>query len=280
MRIKPWLLIFLTFLVLISCAPEPETAVSPTPPPATATTITATAVQLTATAPAITTPATLVEPPPGLPAATAAPPTATAVPQGRTLLVTSPADSGSGTLRQALLDAQSRDTITFDPAIFLPDTPVIISVTSYLPPINQGNLTIDASDMELGLDVVVGMDGFDPNATWRYPVMRNLNRVMAGNKPIKLVVEIESDATNIMSFGFTLPNGDRLFALWTNGVAVEDDPGVSATLTFPDLSAQRVIGIDVLHGFEQELIFEMENGNLVIRNLLVKDYPIILRLID
>ena len=39
-----------------------------------------------------------------------------------------------------------------------------------------------------------------------------------------------------------------------------------------------MIGIDVLYGFEQELIAETENGNLVIGNLLVKDYPIILRL--
>jgi hypothetical protein len=39
-----------------------------------------------------------------------------------------------------------------------------------------------------------------------------------------------------------------------------------------------VIGVDVLHGFEQELVSEMENGNMVIRNLLVKDYPIILHL--
>jgi hypothetical protein len=38
-----------------------------------------------------------------------------------------------------------------------------------------------------------------------------------------------------------------------------------------------VTGIDVFNGFEQELITENENGNLVIRNLLVKDYPIILR---
>lgn len=39
------------------------------------------------------------------------------------------------------------------------------------------------------------------------------------------------------------------------------------------------MGKDVLIGFEQELIIETKNGNLVIRNLLVKDYPIILRLI-
>ena len=39
------------------------------------------------------------------------------------------------------------------------------------------------------------------------------------------------------------------------------------------------MGIDVLNGFEQELITETGNGNLVIRNLLVKDYPMTLRLI-
>src|SRR3972149_6611182 len=110
--------------------------------------------------------------------------------------------------------------------------------------------------------------------------MRNLTTVMAGNQPLEIPVEIESDAARIMSYGFSLPDGDKLFAVWTNGVAVDDDPGVPATLTFPNLSAQKVIGIDVLHGFEQELIIEMENGNLVIRNFLIKDYPIILRLID
>jgi hypothetical protein len=110
--------------------------------------------------------------------------------------------------------------------------------------------------------------------------MRNLSTVMAGNKPLEIPAEIESDAARIMSYGFSLPNSNQLFAFWSNGVAVDDDPGVPATLTFLGTSAQKVIGIDVLHGFEQELIIEMENGNLVIRNFLIKDYPIILRLID
>jgi hypothetical protein len=52
----------------------------------------------------------------------------------------------------------------------------------------------------------------------------------------------------------SLPYGDVLFALWTNGAAVDDNPGVTANLTFPDLSAQKVEGIDVLNGFEQELV--------------------------
>jgi hypothetical protein len=66
-------------------------------------------------------------------------------------------------------------------------------------------------------------------------------------------------------------------ALWTDGVAVEDDPGIKATLTIPNFSAGEVVGIDVLIGFEQQLIFEFEDGNLIVPNLLVKDYPIILR---
>ncbi len=73
---------------------------------------------------------------------------------------------------------------------------------------------------------------------------------------------------------------DELLALWTDGVAVDNDPGIEATLTFPGFSAQKVVGIDVLHGFEQQIITSTEDGSLVISNLLVKDYPIILRLTD
>lgn len=132
--------------------------------------------------------------------------------------------------------------------------------------------------MHLGMDVGVGIGGFQPAAAWSYPTIRNLNTYMAGVEPAELPVDIESQAINIVSYGFTLPNGDRLFALWTNGTAVEDDPGVITTLTFLGTSAQSVTGVDVLNGFEQELVTENENGNLIIRDLLVKDYPIILRI--
>jgi hypothetical protein len=89
---------------------------------------------------------------------------------------------------------------------------------------------------------------------------------------------IESDATNIKYYGFGLPNGEKLLAIWTDGAAVEDDPGIPLTLTFPDFSAERVTGIDVLDGVEQQIVTEDEGGNLVIHGLLVKDYPVVLRI--
>jgi len=111
-------------------------------------------------------------------------------------------------------------------------------------------------------------------------VVRNLSTVMAGAEPESLPVEIQSEATNITSYSFSLPDGDKLIALWTDGVAVENDPGIATTLIVPDISAQRVVDIDVLYGVEQQLITDSSDGNLVIRDLLVKDYPIILRLTD
>jgi hypothetical protein len=135
----------------------------------------------------------------------------------------------------------------------------------------------------LGMDIGVAMSTWLQDilemAPWTHPTTSNLYKVLAGTRPISLAVEIERKPANTLTNNFTLPNGDTLFALWTHGEAVDDVTGVSTTLAFTGLSAQQVIAIDALHGFEQELIIEVENGNLVIRNIFVMDYPIILRIV-
>ena len=107
---------------------------------------------------------------------------------------------------------------------------------------------------------------------------RNLCNIMAGTDSVNLPVDIKCNTDKLRSYAFSLPDGDKLLALWTDGVAVEDDPGIEATVTFSDFSAEKVTGIDVLNSFEQELVTSTEDGRLVIRELQVKDYPIILRL--
>jgi predicted amidohydrolase YtcJ len=74
-------------------------------------------------------------------------------PQGRTIVVTSTSDSGPGSLRNALQDAQDHDAIIFDRAVFPPDAPATIYLTSdELPPIRANNLILDASDAGVALD--------------------------------------------------------------------------------------------------------------------------------
>ncbi len=79
---------------------------------------------------------------------------------GTVLTVTITADSGPGTLRWALENAHSGDTITFDPAVFPPTNPAVIKLSNPLPTIDGkgtpnltlGGLTIDASNAGVILD--------------------------------------------------------------------------------------------------------------------------------
>jgi len=99
---------------------------------------------------------------------------------------------------------------------------------------------------------------------------------MAGAKPINLPIEIQSEAENIKSYSFSLTNGDKLIALWTDGIAVDNDTGVNADLIFDGFNNKEVIGIDTLNGYQQSIIIN-ENK---IENLIVRDYPLIIRIAD
>jgi len=109
-------------------------------------------------------------------------------------------------------------------------------------------------------------------------VIRNLCTVMVGADPVTIPAEIQTEVTNITSYGFSLPNGDKLLILWIDGVAVDDDPGVNTTITFRNNTYQKVVAIDILNSFQQELITSVKSGNLIIQGFFVRDYPIILRL--
>ena len=130
----------------------------------------------------------------------------------------------------------------------------------------------------LGLDVTASVSGMFPGECRHF--VRRLCTIMAGAVPISLPIEIESNAPNIVHYGFSLPNGDRLLALWTNGVAVDEDPGVQANLVLRGFSVNSVVGVDIRNGMGHEILSSVQNGDLVIQNLLVKDYPIILQLLQ
>ena len=64
------------------------------------------------------------------------------------IVVTSTANSGAGTLRQAMLDANTDgvvNTIIFDPAVFPSASPASINLTPALPVMSGAGDTIDAA---------------------------------------------------------------------------------------------------------------------------------------
>lgn len=133
--------------------------------------------------------------------------------------------------------------------------------------------------MHLGMDIIASVDVNGHMHPMVYYTVRNLSTVMAGVHAAPMKVSIESAATNILSYGFKMSNGERLFALWTNDAAVEYDAGVKSTLTFTfdDDLPTSVTGIDVLHGYTQPLAFKINGNQLMLEDLRVKDYPIIIK---
>ena len=131
--------------------------------------------------------------------------------------------------------------------------------------------------MHLGMEVDVGIM-VDPRLMKIRSTTGNLCNIMDGAMVENIPIEIQSQADNIKNYSFSLPNGDKLIILYSDGIAVDNDLGVSSKIIITNYTSWDATGIDVLNGFEQGLISSTENGNLLIEDILIKDYPIIIHL--
>lgn len=132
--------------------------------------------------------------------------------------------------------------------------------------------------LHFGNDVAVSVGGFSSQRPIQFNTIRNIANVFAGVRAEEFEIDVQTDSKYLKAFTFARADGSRLVALWTDGVAVDDDPGIPSTITFPGFSGWNTTGIDILNGFEQKIISSNENDNLVISDFLIKDYPIIIQL--
>jgi len=133
--------------------------------------------------------------------------------------------------------------------------------------------------INLGLGVWAGIGGELYYAIAPIPtVVRNLSAALDGATPTTVGVQVDTTATKVATYAFTLRNGGRLIALWDDGVAADAATAASATVTIAGASSGPIVGIDVLNGVQQHLVTEVVGQNLVVRNLLLTDYPLFLRL--
>jgi hypothetical protein len=81
-----------------------------------------------------------------------------------------------------------------------------------------------------------------------------------------------------------------LIALWEDDFATDEiESGTLLTLTLPDFTTTlnisdnsdlSIIGYDVLHNFQQSIDAHVDGDSLVIPNLQVRDYPLVLLLLQ
>lgn len=132
--------------------------------------------------------------------------------------------------------------------------------------------------LHFGNDVAVSVGGMSSHRLIQFNTIRNIANVFSGVRADEFAVQVQTESTNYEMFTFAGSDGSRLVALWTDGVAADNNPGTPTILTLPGFSGWSAIGIDILNSIEQELITTNENGNLIINDFLIKDYPVIIRL--
>jgi hypothetical protein len=122
-----------------------------------------------------------------------------------------------------------------------------------------------------GLVTVIAPSAYD------WTAIQNTNIVLAGAQPTSIPVGVMTTATHVRQYAFSLPNGDRLVALWNDWLPLDEDPGVPATVMI-GAKGSAVTAIDPLHGTSQRMMTFASGGGTVIKGLLIKDYPVFLRI--
>jgi hypothetical protein len=173
------------------------------------------------------------------------------------IVVTTLADSGPGSLREAITTANSdgvATTIAFDPAVFPPAAPGIILVSTALPNLNGAGDTIDGT----GAGVVIDGTGL-PAGTIGVRVRRSnvtIRRLTVQNFPGDGIrVETPPSPTTVTSVTGVLIEANNLFANGNRGIRVSggirtsvDQPAktVSATVRANTVSDNATSGILVV----------------------------------
>jgi hypothetical protein len=132
--------------------------------------------------------------------------------------------------------------------------------------------------LHLGNDVVAGLGGLSTERPVHTAVVRNMANVFAGASAETFTVDTQTTAENVKVFTFTRTDGSKLVAIGTDGVAVENDPGVVSSLRIPGFAGSNASGIDILNNYEQELITSSEDRDLIVEGVFIRDYPFIIRL--
>ncbi len=131
--------------------------------------------------------------------------------------------------------------------------------------------------INLGLDLDVNPTGMSSLRRESYTVLQNLSTVFAGARVETVPIQAQTTMTQVATYTFALPDDRHLLAVWNDGIATDENPGISTTLRLPGFAGQTAIGIDPLHSLIQPLVTEDEGQALVIRNLQVKDYPLLVQ---
>jgi hypothetical protein len=110
-----------------------------------------------------------------------------------------------------------------------------------------------------------------------YYIMRTLSTVMDEVTPTEVKVQFSPVDKRLEWYTLRKPDGELMLAAWLNGYAKDDDSQEIITdVTFPDRKLSKVSVIDILNGDMQSLNVSLDGNRTIIKDMHIKDWPIII----
>lgn len=110
-----------------------------------------------------------------------------------------------------------------------------------------------------------------------YYVQRTLSTVLDDVRPKDFAVEYTNKGARLESWTFEYKNGGRLLAVWAMGRPQDKSKDTETDIIIKGIETERVIGIDILNGREQGLIASKKGDDTVVKEMLIKDFPILVK---
>lgn len=111
-----------------------------------------------------------------------------------------------------------------------------------------------------------------------YYAMRNLSTLTENLMPDRFSVSTQPSGEWLESFCMKR-EGEKVLAVWSNATLADDCEGIPVDFTI-DIPASAVLAANPMTGEEFTLDFQCKDSKTVIHSVLVRDYPLLLRLMQ
>ena len=109
-----------------------------------------------------------------------------------------------------------------------------------------------------------------------YYMWRNAATIMDDFHPADIAVKI-SPAQNVLRFTFRRGDKERMVAAWVDSSWDARSCQAKVNITLPGVMAKRAWAADIMNGTEQELNIAAQGGDSVIQTVIVRNYPLFVR---